>query len=142
MSVPTYRRGKQKFEVITKALGLADYTLKICKNEKHFPKRDRWLLTSKIVDSVMHITECVRKANAIRIITEEDYNRRRTLQMQSYEECEWLLTLIDISYRNLNLASDRVEYWSKLVVELEALISSWRKSDRDNYKKKISNPQG
>ena len=29
--------------------GLCVYTIQICKNEKNFPKRDRWILTAPIV---------------------------------------------------------------------------------------------
>lgn len=53
MSVPKSKRGKSKMEVITKVNELTEYTIHICSNEKNFPKRYRWCLTSKIIDTVI-----------------------------------------------------------------------------------------
>lgn len=133
MSVLVNQRGEQKLEVVTKAIALADYTIQICKNEKNFPKRDRWILTSKITNLSLDIVTGVRKANDVRVTSREDYIFRRQLQVEAAGNCEALLTLIDIAYRNLGLESRRVEYWTGLIIELEKLISKWRKSDRERY---------
>ena len=55
MSVPKHLRRKGKFEVITNAEALVKYTLEITSNEKNFPKRYRWCLTSKIVDTTVEM---------------------------------------------------------------------------------------
>lgn len=39
MSVPKYKRQQPKFELINKATAITAYTLKMCSNEKIFPKR-------------------------------------------------------------------------------------------------------
>ena len=136
MSVPKSKRGQGRLEVLTKALDLVDYTIVICKNEKNFPKRDRWILTNRIVEAVLDVAENIRKGNTIRVDREEDFIRRREYQQQATESAEWALTLIDIAYRNLGIESGRVEYWTGLVLEVERLISAWRKSDRDTWNRK------
>ena len=142
MSVPTYKRGEQKLTVLTKAIGLAEYTITICKNEKSFPKRDRWIITNRIVTCALNIAENVRKANTIHVTNDDDFARSREYQQSAMEDAEWMLTLIELAYRNLSLETSRVEHWTDLVVEVETLISAWRKSDRDAYRKKISDSKG
>ena len=95
MSVPKGKRGEQKLAVLTKAIELADYTVTICKNEKLFPKRDRWILTNRIVNSAFDVAEAVRKGNSIRVVREEDYLRRREYQQSAFESAETLITFID-----------------------------------------------
>ena len=53
MSVVKSKRTKGKMEVITKAHDLAEHTVRICSNEKNFPKRYRWCITAKVVDSAI-----------------------------------------------------------------------------------------
>ena len=59
MSVPEGKRTESKLEVQTKAKQLAVYTVGICGNEKYFPKRDRWIITNRIVSTVLEIMEKV-----------------------------------------------------------------------------------
>ena len=136
MSVPRAKRGTGRLAVLTKALDLTDYTVTICKNEKNFPKRERWILTNRIVNTTLDLVSDIRKGNTVRVENDGDYLRRRTYQQSATENAEILLTYIDIAYRNLHLDSDRVEHWTGLVLEVEALISAWRKSDRDTWHKK------
>jgi len=133
MSVPVGRRGQQKLGVITKAIDLADYTITICKNEANFPKRERWILTQKIVNLALDTLTDVRKANSVHVVLAEDLVYRRQLQVDAFANLEALLSLIDVAYRNLGLETRRVEYWTGLIVDLENFISKWRKSDRERY---------
>jgi hypothetical protein len=55
LTVPEGKRTQSKLSVQTKAIELATYTITICSNEKNFPKRYRWCLTSKIVDTAIEI---------------------------------------------------------------------------------------
>lgn len=145
MSVPKAKRGEGRLEVLTKALELADYTRQVCKSEKTFPKRDRWLLTQRIVSESLEIAMHIRKGNTIRVERESDFLERRQHQQEAMESCEWLLTLVDMAYRDPDIGVDgkRAEYWTGLVLEVERLISGWRKADRDAWRKKqVSTPKG
>ena len=137
MSVPTYKRGEQKLTVLTKALALADHTLTKTRNEKLFPKRSRWQLTNRIVTAALDIAEAVRKGNSIRVECEQDFLRRRAYQQQAREAAEWLATLLDMAYRNLGtLSGQEAEYWLGLIIDLEDLLSAWRKADADAWRKR------
>ena len=83
MAVVTGKRGENELEVMTRAKELAAYTLNICKQEKHFPKRDRWILTQPIVREALDACTCIRRANAVNVCTREEYLYRHLQQAGS-----------------------------------------------------------
>lgn len=134
MSVPKGCRTEGKLQVLTELQALCVYTIQICKNEKNFPKRDRWILTAHIVRHAVDAYSFARQANAVRVATLEDYKLRREYQIRCRTSLEALLGLIEIAYISLNLSGDRVEFWTKSVVSAEEKLSAWRSSDRKRYR--------
>lgn len=53
MTVVKNKRTDSRLEVVTLSRKVASYTIKICSNESNFPKRYRWCITSKIVESAI-----------------------------------------------------------------------------------------
>ena len=141
LSVIKSKRQEGKLQVLTKARELCAYTVMVCKNEKNFPKRDRWILTQPIVTEALAIMSCVRRANSVNVETREDYAYRRGQQTEAYARAEALLTLLDIAYASLSLESDRVEHWTGLILDVETLIQKWKRSDKARYDPD-SAPQG
>ena len=134
MSVPKGCRTEGKLQVLTDLQALCVYTIQICKNEKNFPKRDRWILTAHIVRHAVDAYSFARQANAVRVATLEDYKLRREYQIRCRTSLEALLGLIEIAYTTLNLSGDRVEFWTKSVISAEEKLSAWRSSDRKRYR--------
>ena len=134
MSVPKGCRTEGKLQVLTDLQALCVYTIQICKNEKNFPKRDRWILTAHIVRHAVDAYSFARQANAVRVATMEDYKLRREYQIRCRTSLEALLGLIEIAYISLNLSGDRVEFWTKSVVSADEKLSAWRSSDRKRYR--------
>lgn len=133
MSVIKSKRQEGRLVVLTKAREMCSYTLTICKNEKHFPKRGRWILTQPIVTEALEIMSCIRRANSVRVESRTDYTYRRNQQVQALAHAEALLTLMDIAYEVLNIDSDRIQHWTGLVLEVETLLQKWRRSDSERY---------
>ena len=133
MSVIKAKRQEGQLVVLTKAREMCAYAVTICKNEKNFPKRDRWILTQPIVTEALSVMSCIRRANAVRVETQEDYTYRRSQQVKAYGHAEALLTLMDVAYEVLNVESDRIQHWTGLVLEVEGLVQKWRGSDRARY---------
>lgn len=133
MSVIKTKRQEGKLSVLVKAREMCVYTVTICKNEKNFPKRNRWILTQPIVSEALEIMSCIRRANAVNVETKEDYIYRRQQQIEAYSRCEAMLTLIEIAYKVLSIDSERIEYWTGLVVETESLLQRWKRSDKERY---------
>ena len=79
MSVPKSKRSHGRLEALTKARAIKNYTLQVCTNEKNFPKRYRWCITNNIVEETTEICRKIVRANAIRVVNIDDYNRRTLL---------------------------------------------------------------
>ena len=129
MSVVKSHREETELTVITKANELIAYTIKICSNEENFPKRYRWCITSKIVESAIDIGNNIIKANSIYIRSEDDLAMRRKYQQEAMSETQVLLNMINVAYNTFGIKSNRVEYWTQLVVNVQNLLRNWRKSD-------------
>lgn len=125
---------KQPLKVITKANELTTHTIRICSNEKNFPKRYRWCITSKLVDSAVEISRNATIANSINAESDpEMYLLRKKYQTVALANTYSLLTMIDIAYNTFSLEGDKVDYWVGLVVEVQNLLRNWKKSDEQRY---------
>ena len=136
MSVVSSKRGEPKLGVITKTRELASYTIKICSNEKNFPKRYRWAITNKIVECSINICTLTDKANSTYVKTKGDYQLRRKYQVAAINETYSLLTLMDIAYITFGVDSKRIDHWTGMVLDSQALLRKWRDSDDKRFLKK------
>ena len=134
MSVIKAKRSEGKLQVLIQANNLCVYTVQICKNEKYFPKRDRWIITQHIVHEALDVLCCIKRANAVNVATWEDYKYRRAQQVEAYSHAEALLTLLDVAYITLCIESQRIEFWTGQIISVENLLKKWRESDRKRYK--------
>ena len=134
MSVIKAKRSEGKLQVLIQANNLCVYTVQICKNEKYFPKRDRWIMTQHIVHEALDVLCCIKRANAVNVATLEDYKYRRAQQVEAYSHAEALLTLLDVAYITLCIESQRIEFWTGQIISVENLLKKWRESDRKRYK--------
>lgn len=126
-------RGKGKFDTLTKALELATYTINITDNEKVFvPKHEK--TTERLVYLARDIYHRCRIANNIRVTTKEELIARRKLQNQAIQECDLLLSEIQIAKRLYHLRLKRVKHWGKMIIEVKELIRGWRESDSNRYR--------
>lgn len=73
-------------------------------------------------------------ANSIFILGKEDYQTRRQYQNKALASTYALLTMMDIAYATFGITDDRIEHWVGLVIDIQALLRNWRKSDADRYK--------
>ena len=132
MSVVESKREEGKFRAATKAKELAVYTIRICSNEKNFPKRYRWCLTNEIVRAALQINCCIEKANSVRYknATEGELEIRRKYQTIAIAETYSLANLISIAKILYGLNGDKVEYWTRLVKSVRTLARSWKNSEK------------
>ena len=137
MSVPVNQRSQGKLDVCVKAHDLACYTLKITSNKKIFAEEYQQSLTDKINSTALDIWTKVWTANNILVKDEESMNERVGLQQAAANECNILLSLIEIAARIFHLTSKRVSYWTEKTVTARNLIRAWRDSDRKRYTAKL-----
>ena len=117
---------------MTKAKALAVHTIRICGNEKYFPKRFRWCFTSELVKSALAINLNIEKANSIYLkgADEEALTLRRKYQTIALAETYAMTNLISLAIELFGLSGEKAEYWVRMVKETRDLIRSWRKSEK------------
>ena len=134
MSVVAGKRGEGELKVITVSGDLCDYTLQITSNEKHFPKRYRWNITNRILQITFDIDDHLIYANSVYVRPEDgSLLRRQTHQLEALELTNVLLRNIDRDYRRLGIDSDRIEFWTGQIKELQRLIRGWYRKDKERY---------
>lgn len=134
MSVVAGKRSEGDLKVITVSGELCDYTLQITSNEKHFPKRYRWSITNRILQLTLDIDDHLIYANSVYVRPEDgSLLRRQTHQLEALELTNVLLRNIDRAYRRLGIDSDRIEYWTGLIKDLQRLIRGWYRKDKERY---------
>ena len=120
--------------MITVSGDLCDYTLQITSNEKHFPKRYRWNITNRILQITFDIDDHLIYANSVYVRPEDgSLLRRQTHQLEALELTNVLLRNIDRAYRRLGIDSDRIEFWTGQIKELQRLIRGWYRKDKERY---------
>ncbi|MBQ6722285.1 MAG: hypothetical protein IJQ88_08985 [Clostridia bacterium] len=131
------KQGSDNLEVEELAKGLCVYTIQICKNEKNFPKRDRWILTNEIVSCAVKAYGKIREANSITVTTLDDYMLRRKDQIKARKKLKRMEGLVEIAGDVLSLEEGRIEYWGNFVRKTLDLLAKWRAGDRKRYAGKL-----
>ena len=137
MSVPVSKRGESELEVITHANKLAAHTIKVCSNEKYFPKKYRWCVTAKIVDTAIEIVKLLNIANSIYVTDKGTYEMRNKFQAKALAETYALTNLMQIGYELFKVDSQKIDYWTGLIIKERTLIRAWKKKDTERYKKEF-----
>jgi hypothetical protein len=143
MTVPVSKRGNNPLSVLLEADNLVTYTMRICTNEKKFPKRYRWCITSKIIEAAIETAVNVSKADSVYIEDQNSYNLRRDYQRKAVASIDSLLTLMDIAFRAFEgLRSDEtgtdeinITYWVGQADKVKTLLLAWKKSDKETFKR-------
>ena len=133
MSVVSSKRGMGRLTVFTKANDLAAFTIRICSNEKNFPKHYRWCVTAKIVDAALDINNYITMANSVFVQSENDIALRHQFQQKAIASSYALLSMIDIAYRTFGIDSTKIDHWTGMILEVQNLLRNWKKSDNDRY---------
>lgn len=116
-----------KFEVITKAVALMEYTMRITSNRKRYPVK-YITLVQRIQNRCMDIYDNLTLANSFDI--KKHREQRLHLQMQAVSYCNQLSCYIELSM-NLNVVgSNTVGYWQRLVSDVLYLTIAWNNRDK------------
>lgn len=138
MSVKVCDRKQGKFETLTVAMELACHTIRICDNDKVFPKRHRLSVTADIIKNVKRIPKIINRANKKDLFKE--YQQRLKLQQNAIDLIDDFEIDIQIAYLALqpNITEQKLDYWLKLLTETRAKLKSWIRADASDYKKFVS----
>ena len=136
MSVTTDKRTptEDRFETGEAFRNMAAYVVRIAKNEKNFPKRDRWIITYEFAKAAVKAYGHVVAANETEVNELDDYQYRRGQQVKAKAALKKTLSYAEIAYTELGLGADKLETLTGLVMKCRSLLSAWRESDRKRYK--------
>ena len=138
MSVLARFRSESPFEVRENARKIEVRIIKLCMNEKYFPKRYRFILVTDIINDAHKMVDYIEAANIIPL-TEDFHMKRIMYQKESYIRIENI-------FRKLILAEELgftipeatlIELGEALKKE-EGLIKNWIESDRARIKQNNS----
>ena len=134
MSVLARFRSESPFDVRDNARKLEVKIIRLCMNEKYFPKRYRFILTTNIIEDAHKMVDYIEAANMIPL-TEEFSKRRRLYQKEA-------LIRIENLFRKIILAEDlgftipeaTLTELGEALSKEESLIKNWMESDRSRMK--------
>lgn len=135
MSVLARFRTESPFEVRDRARTIEVKIIKLCMNEKYFPKRYRFILTTSIVEDAHKLVDHIETANALPLY-ENFYKRRLTYQKEA-------LSKVDSLFRKFMLAEElgfsipegTLKDLGESLSKEEALIKKWIESDKARINK-------
>ena len=134
MSVPVYRRSENKLEAYKLTMTMIKYTLQMVENEKIFPKKSRWNLCSRIMDTCLDSAIKITQSNKIQPKNVMDAQRRLELQKDVIMNFEALWCLMTIAYESYSIPSHKIEVWCNSLLDAEDKITAWHKSDMKRFK--------
>ncbi len=132
MAVVQGKRSETKLKVVDEAEKLANYTINMVTQEKHFPKRYRWIFSGKIGDSAIRVNSLVHMANAIYPKNKAELRIRLKYIVEAIAEISNLLSLISLCRQQRDINLDNVEFWLETASFEKTLLFKWREA---NYNK-------
>lgn len=134
MSVPEPIRHKGRLEVHVKAQALAAHTALILKNQKVFDPEVDIELINRIRNCSYDIYAKSWAANKINAETNEvNRNMRYQLQEEALLLCDQMHAYIGIAKAVFHLKKRKMNYWSRMIMEVRALLQAWKESDVKRY---------
>lgn len=117
-------------DVQTKATDLAAYTIDNALKEKIVPKRDRWALGTRLVDTALEMATRIDTANTLRLDNEDEAKQRHMEQRLALASTFRMMTLIHTARRLTHFDEAVHKHWTELVKEEQELLRGWMDSDR------------
>ena len=104
--------------------------IKMTMNEKYFPKRARFIITNKLIDSAMNISANFNASNAIFPNTEEKLKLGERYQTIGKAKISVLEHQLNLSVKLFNIPSVVMDDIFSQVSEMKKMYSNWVKSGR------------
>ena len=133
MSVPESKRAEGELKVITRSRALTARTLKVCSNEKHFPKRLRWCFTAHICKECNEMYSAVIKANSVYVLTEQDAQLRIRFWREAYAFSSSLAAYIDLALDLSEVKLDTIRSWRVELEEVRTMIRGRINSEKRRF---------
>lgn len=120
--------------------------IKMTMNEKYFPKRSRFIITNKLIESAMNVSSNFNAANAIFPNTEDKLKLREQYQTIGKANMNVLEHQLNLSLRLFNIPGTVMDEIFSQVSEMKKMYPNWIKGarkvlNRELEKKKLKEEQ-
>ena len=129
MSVPSYKRSENVFQVLTNAEKLYKEIIRISKTEKLIPKRYMKLLGFKIVEDARDVLESIAIANEMDLTDGYEKVQRREYQKKTKISLIKMEQDIKINLEFVGSSIENYETSLSLMSDIKKQLSNWTKSD-------------
>lgn len=130
MSVLKRFRSESPFAVRDEARKLEIKIIKLCMNEKYFPKRYRFILTMDIIQDAHKLADYIEAANKLEL-TEVTSKRRLMYQKEALVRIEYILRKFILAEElEFTIPEASLKELGEDLVKEEKLIKNWIESDR------------
>ncbi len=130
MSVLKRFRSESPFAVRDEARKLEIKIIKLCMNEKYFPKRYRFILTMDIIQDAHKLADYIEAANKLEL-TEVTSKRRLMYQKEALVRIEYILRKFILAEElGFTIPEASLKELGEDLVKEEKLIKNWIESDR------------
>ena len=99
-------------------------------NEKYFPKRARFIITNKLIESVVNVSANFFAANAIFPNTEEKLQVREQYQVIGKANLSALTHQLNVAHQLFNIPDGVLSEVFDLISQINKKYSNWYKSGR------------
>ena len=133
-----YKRSKNKLQALKDTIDMAAYTIQMCENSNIFPKKCRFTLCTRLIDSCLDSIVKIRQANKIRPTNVEQAKQRLSLQYQVILNFEAMWGMMTVAYELYSIPSHKIDVWSQKLLTADECVSAWRKSDMLKFKEQFT----
>lgn len=116
--------------VITKAKDVFKHSRLMIKTDKHFPKKERFMMVKDIYKLSKEIVTKLIAANDYMLNDEEQRSLRLRYQLEAVTACKNLLFLVEQAYEESYISSGSCVYWTQLISDVKNMTLAWHKKDK------------
>ncbi len=125
MSVLARFRKESPFEARDLAREIEVKIIRLCMNEKYYPKRYRYTISQSLIDSALRMSDYITAANALPN-NEQHREQREKYQQNAYMMCEVILRKLDLSERlEFSIPEGLLTEIIEMILKEEKAITGW-----------------
>ena len=138
MSVPQYKRGEGKFNVLVEANLLAVHSIQIVSNPNTFDQKYHSAMGNDLIETSKDIFISAYTGNEIKVENKGQALERLRLIEHSILYCDRLLALIQLAKKLYHLDSKRVKFWGEKTLSVKESLKKWYQSECKRYRDILS----
>ena len=126
----SHRKEPTEMNVITKAKDVFKHSRIMIRTEKHFPKKERFMLVKDIYEYSKEIVVKLLAANDMILAVDGQRELRLRYQLEAVTACKKLMFLVEQAYEENYISGDSCAYWTQMICDVKNMTLAWNRKDR------------